>query len=572
MPGLRRQVPSLGPASSIDIVAGLVGSPRADERPLPGPVTWTLMTLPTSLRGNSGFRLSSGVMFALIFAGIFLVHAPLLRLPYFWDEAGYYVPAAHDLLLTGNVIPISPPSNAHPPLVMAYLAGCWKVAGFSILVTRSAMLLVAALALLGVFRLARRVSNLEVAVASTLCTALYPVFFAQSTMALVDLAAAGLAFWGLESYLSGRMRTAGVWLSMAVLAKETAVLVPAALLAWEILCPWVSRLTQRSVCFRERSRETAFLLAPIAVLCLWYAFHYWRTGFVFGNPEFFRYNVQATMSPLRILLALAMRIWQAVGYLHLWVLTLLMGCAMTRPPLQDAQGERPRITIAVQLVLGVVIVAFVAALAVVGGAVLARYMLTAVPLVVILAVSTLWRRIRRWRWLVAIVCMMFVAGLFINPPYGFSPEDNLAYRDYIVMHVNAENFLQERYPSARVLSAWPASDELSQPYLGYVTHPMRVVRIEDFTAEEVMTAAESRSRFDVALLFSTKYEPRLPLLRSWRSWERVKSRLFGFHRDLPPQTAAQLLGGRVVFTEAREGQWVAVVELDRVVDARWQRP
>jgi hypothetical protein len=52
----------------------------------------------------------------------------------------------------------------------------------------------------------------------------------------------------------------------------------------------------------------------------------------------------------------------------------------------------------------------------------------------------------------------------------------------------------------------------------------------------------------------------------------VKSRLFGFHRDLPPQTAAQLLGGRVVFTEAREGQWVAVVELDRVVDARWQRP
>ena len=25
---------------------------------------------------------------------------PLLRLPYFWDEAGYYIPAARDLLLT----------------------------------------------------------------------------------------------------------------------------------------------------------------------------------------------------------------------------------------------------------------------------------------------------------------------------------------------------------------------------------------------------------------------------------------------------------------------------------------
>jgi len=40
---------------------------------------------------------------------------------------------------------------------------------------------------------------------------------------------------------------------------------------------------------------------------------------VFGNPEFFRYNVQATMDPLRILLALGMRVWQVFGYLHLWM-------------------------------------------------------------------------------------------------------------------------------------------------------------------------------------------------------------------------------------------------------------
>ena len=48
-------------------------------------------------------------------------HAPLLRLPYFWDEAGYYIPAARDLL-TGSLIPHSTPSNAHPPLVLAWIA------------------------------------------------------------------------------------------------------------------------------------------------------------------------------------------------------------------------------------------------------------------------------------------------------------------------------------------------------------------------------------------------------------------------------------------------------------------
>ncbi len=67
------------------------------------------------------------LLFALFFAGLMLLHAPLLRLPYFWDEAGYYIPAARDLYLTGTLIPQSTPSNAHPPLVMAWLALAWRV-------------------------------------------------------------------------------------------------------------------------------------------------------------------------------------------------------------------------------------------------------------------------------------------------------------------------------------------------------------------------------------------------------------------------------------------------------------
>ncbi|HST08769.1 MAG TPA: glycosyltransferase family 39 protein [Terriglobales bacterium] len=534
---------------------------------------------------------SPAVAFLVILAAIFLLHLPLLRLPYFWDEAGYYIPAARDLLLAGSVIPHSTPSNAHPPLVMAYLAACWKVAGFSLFVTRTAMLVVAAFSLLGVFRLGQRVANLQVAVAATACTALYPVFFAQSTMAHVDLAAAGLTLWGLEAYLDKRWRAATVWFSFAVLAKETAVLAPLALLVWTLVGPWFERLVilwltdrsarpdRESVVTEDTSRLASdrwkaapSLLTSVVVLCLWYAYHYSRTGYVFGNPEFFRYNVQATMSGVRILLALVMRLWQSFGYMHLWVLSLLMAWAMTRPPLRDGDSERPRIDLAQQFVFGILILAYIAALAVVGGAVLARYMLTVVPLVILVAVSTLWRRIRQWLWLVGAVCFAFVVALFFNPPYGFSPEDNLAYRDYVLMHQEAESFLEQRYPKARVLTAWPASDEISRTYLGYVTRPMPVVRIEDFTADELLGAAQERSRFDVALVFSTKYEPPRPLLERWRSWEKLKTRFFGFHRDLPPAIAAQILGGRVVFIEKSTGQWVAVIELERVLDARLAQP
>ncbi len=53
-----------------------------------------------------------------------------LRLPYYWDEAGYYIPAAWDFFRTGSLIPITTLTNAHPPLPSIYLALWWKGCGY----------------------------------------------------------------------------------------------------------------------------------------------------------------------------------------------------------------------------------------------------------------------------------------------------------------------------------------------------------------------------------------------------------------------------------------------------------
>ncbi len=516
------------------------------------------------------------LVFLTIFVAIFLLHAPLLQLPYFWDEAGYYVPAARDLL-GGSLIPHTTVSNAHPPLVLAWIALWWKCFGYAPLVTRSAMLVIAAFSLLGLFRLAERAANLQVAIASTLCTALYPVFFSQSSLAQVDLAAAGLTFWALCAYLEDRPVVTAVWFSLAGIAKETAILAPLALAGWELIHrvspkKWFLRgLWEGDSARGERSRIVS-LLIPLVPLAMWYAYHYLSTGYVFGNPEFFRYNVAATLNPLRFLLAFLLRVWQAFGYLHLWLLTIGMLLAMLLPAVRDGDVERTRIAVRVQMIFFVVIAAYVVAMALIGGAVLARYMLSAVPLVIILAVSTLRRRLRYWPAAIAVIAVAFVMAWFWNPPYGFSPEDNLAYRDYVVLHDDAERFLEARYPMAQVLTAWPASDELARPWLGYITRPMQVVRIEDFSFEQVLSAADFRSNFDVALVFSTKYEPGNPLFDRWRGWTELKRKFFGFHRDLPPAVAARILGGHVVFAEERKRQWVAVIEMERgkIVNASLQ--
>src|SRR5437764_4548496 len=119
-------------------------------------------------------RLRTLLVFNFIFAALFLLHLTLINLPYYWDEAGYFIPAARDIYADCSFIPHSTLSTAHPPLVMAYLALAWKLFGFRIAVARTGMLLVSALALTGVFRLAERVANARVAAAAIVCTALYP--------------------------------------------------------------------------------------------------------------------------------------------------------------------------------------------------------------------------------------------------------------------------------------------------------------------------------------------------------------------------------------------------------------
>ena len=520
--------------------------------------------------------------FLVAFAALVLTHLPLLTLPYFWDEAGYYIPAARDLLLTGNPIPHSTAANPHPPLVIAWLAGMWKLFGYSPVVTHIAMLVFAALALAGTYHLARRVANREVAFAAALLLFLYPVFFAQATLAQLDVAATAFTVWGLLFYLEDRKPACVVAFSLAALAKETAILAPLALLAWELVC-YVrrSRPNTANLCpvLRDQTNQSAFLLVPVAPLFGWLMFQYGRTGHILGDPEFVRYNLTSTLSPARFGLAVLQRLWQLAGHMEMYVLTVATLLALFFPALPERrQGRviempdepplRQRIAIATQAAFGVVALVYVLALSLVGGAVLARYMLPAVPLLIIVCVSTLRRRVAVWKWVVGTVAAGSCLALFINPPYRFAPEDNLAFRDYVQMHQRAARVLSQRYRGARVLTAWPASDELSRSWLGYVDQPMPVVRIENFSVAEI-AGASRRSDYDVALVFSTKYQPPGGSPLDWIPWwRRAHEKYFDFHQDLPPEMVAQWLHGNLVWGERSGGQWIGIIAFPRVVNAK----
>jgi len=553
-------------------------TPHSRHSPHPSIGRRSLHALRDLLRTQGSLPL--WMFFPLVFVLVYLSHGPLLRLPYYWDEAGYYIPAAYDFFRTGTLIPFSTLSNAHPPLPSVLLAAWWHLSGFVPSGTRTAMCLVSALALLGVFRLARTMVRVEVAVAVTFLTGLYPVWFAQSTLAHADMFAAAATLWALSVYFergltagTGRQRWWTVLLfSLAVLSKETAVVTPVALAAWEGLQLLRNR-AETSPIRRARLQWVLALLAPILPLMAWYAYHFHKTGFLFGNPEFLRYNATATLEPQRILLAFGHRILHVTAHMNMFVPVLCTVAAMMLPPLLERNGtQRPRIALPLQAALGVVLLANLLFFSVVGGALLTRYLLPLYPLVLLECVATWRRRVRQWWLLVALSTVAFVAGLFINPPYRFAPEDNLSYHDMILLQQQAITRIAKQWPQAIVLTAWPASDELRKPELGYVQRPIKTVGIENFSLPEMRKAADAEDTYDTALLFSTKYGP--PRMVRWMHLGNAATdtRYFGFHKDLTAQQAAALLHGTIVWQGERNGLWAAILRFPRAVDAQLAEP
>ena len=512
------------------------------------------------------------MIYPVIFAALYVSHITLLRLPYYWDEAGYYIPAAWDFFRTGSLIPITTLTNAHPPLPSIYLALWWKASGFYPEVTREAVLMVAALGLLAVWRLSMRLVGVPfVAFWTVLLTGLYPIWFAQSSLAHADIFAAACNLWGLVYALPVRDRkpwAAALWFAAAALCKETSIIIPLTLAT----ISFIEGLRVRPPLRLRLWRQAAWLSSCVLPLAGWYAWHYAKTGFLFGNPEFLRYNAQANLEPLRILAAFAHRVLHLTAHMNLFVPVLMTLAAMLLDPRKDAEGHE-RDSIGLPVLRSIFILLLVNALffSVLGGALLTRYLLPMYPLVLLVAVSTFYRRVPYWHVLALFSAAAFLAGLFINPPYGFAPEDNLAYAHVVRMQLAGIVQLEHRYPGATVLTAWPMSDELTRPELGYLKQPFDVYRLEDFTEAQIARAAAEPEKYSAALVFSTKYDPQSPLFTLGPASKAMDERYFGLHRDLPPEEIAAELHGTLVWKREDQGMWVALIRFDRQLDARLER-
>ena len=243
-------------------------------------------------------------------------------------------------------------------------------------------------------------------------TALYPVWFAQSTLAHADIFAAAFTLWGLVYALPDQDRrpvVAALWFTAAVLSKETAIVVPMTLAVIAV----VDGFRMAQPLRKRRWREAAWFASCALPLIAWYGWHFLKTGFVFGNPEFLKYNAQANFEPTRFLAAFGHRLLHLTAHMNMFVPALLTVAALMLNP--RARRRRPRAATHqfVRSSGGYFLFSWrmPSCSACLGGALLTRYLLPMYPLVLLVAVSTFSRRVPFWQTLASLSAVAFLAGL-----------------------------------------------------------------------------------------------------------------------------------------------------------------
>lgn len=476
------------------------------------------------------------VVFLFFATIVFLSHLPFASLPYFWDEAGQFIPAALDIFHHGLWIPHSTVPNVHPPAVMGYLAAAWRVAGFHPATTRFAMLLLASFAVLTAFLLAIELSREVRGSPAFLATGLLcasPLFFAQAMLAQLDAPAMLFTALALLLFLQDHIPFSVIACIVLVAAKETGVAVPLTFACW--------------LAYERRWREAAYFLTPALLLLLWILALAGSTGHWAGNSEFVRYNLLDQLHPLKLATTFLRRLYYVfVANLH-WVGTIAILYAWRRSRVYQSRSWRVAwLLIGVHLVMVTLL----------GGAVLERYLLPLMPVIY----SAMAVGLSFYRKTPQVLCsLLLLAGLmgcnFLNPPYPFPYEDNLAFTDFLKLQLEVADYLTNWHPNSRVHTIWPMTAELSQPELGFVSRPIKVLNVPDFAPETLDSIDWSKVQIFVS--FSQSWDPHASMLHfepALRLWQRFF--------DYVPSASRVQTRERVLFPVTahfeRRGQWIDV--------------
>lgn len=412
--------------------------------------------------------------FAVSMAWVALIRPGELDLPYWWDEADVYVPgskwvAEHGLTVTPGIFP-DDYSRGHP-ILLYWLAGvAFNALGPGPLVGHLVVLPFTVAALAFTYLLGAHVFGRRAGLAAAIALGTTPLFMSIGNMLLPELPLTALAVASLYAYAHKRTLWVIALGCAAVWIKETGVFCVAAISGAEL---WMALRT------RERQRWIRGLLLGTPVLAL-VGFFVWQKV----HAGYYVFPHHANLFADRPLdWSNLTTVWPSLLFWHgRWVLVLgaLAALAFGRSawPTPD---DQPRVVVAMVLLVLANFVFFSKMFW------LERYALPAHPgIVVLLSGALLWGvgklpRARRTARFLPLLCAAAIGlGSMRTATAPDEEEHTFAYADAIASHLEAFEHVH-----GTVLTPWPMTIELRNPYLGYVDSPFETIHPRSHNGERV---------------------------------------------------------------------------------------
>lgn len=416
--------------------------------------------------------------------------------PFWWDASAVYVPGAHWLethhfAARPGVFP-SDLSRGHTPLFYLLLAFAFRAFGTSPAVGHTVVLGFATMVLAYTYALARWFAGQRAGIAAVVLLAVTPLFLTISSEALPEIPCTALTLAVVYSFARARYRECATWGCALILMKELTVAAPMAVGGAALLVA----VRQRTV--RASLPTLATLAIPVIPLAGFFAWQRIAEGWfitpyhasLFNEPHAYGEQFVAVVASMFAhdgrWIALAM----AVPFAFM--------ARSNQPDAAVNKPSRPTVRLALVLIIAANTVFYTR------GWYLDRYLLPTHPGIVILIVTAfvgLADAAMQRRATIALgIAVLAVAGVSWNhreAGVGYaSGETTFRYVHAIRSQQAVFSALEQRGGDPLVLTTWPMSDELREPYLGWVSRPFRVVNADYLVPDSPLPRVDAVIVFD----------------------------------------------------------------------------
>ena len=183
-----------------------------------------------------------------------LLKIPALHLPYFWDELGVYSRAG--LYLHDNGLGLLPKdlppelSRGHPLLFAFIQAIGYNIFGDGVVGGHITALIISLILLWSVYFITSKYFSKYTALLAVMILIIQPLFFAQSVLILPEISLALFVLWAIYFWLGKKYILHGIFSTLAILIKETAIIIPVVIIFSELIYYIVVKSKREKIIFR----------------------------------------------------------------------------------------------------------------------------------------------------------------------------------------------------------------------------------------------------------------------------------------------------------------------------------